>query len=626
MKGYGYRESLCFQNGTSDTSYEYLGVHREDTDYVFRVWAPRADTVYVVGDFNGWSEEHRMMLIDGGIWECAISAENICEGDLYKYKIESGGRVFLKADPYAFCTEQPPNTASVVCDLAGYGWRDDGWLSYRRKKSKSFYSEPMNIYEIHSTSWKRHEDGTLYSWSELATELGTYVKQMGYTHIELMPIAEHPFECSWGYQTCSYFAPTSRLGSPHDFMRFVDSMHEAGIGVLMDWVPAHFPKEDYALVEFDGQPLYEYEKESRRENLRWGTRYFDLGKKEVISFLISNALFWLRVYHIDGLRVDAVSSMIYLDYDRTSGEWTPNVHGDNRALEGINFCQKLNACVKKHFPDVLMVAKESTTWKSVTMNDGEALGFDMKWNMGWTNDTLSYASLDPVFRKYEHEKITFPSTYAFSERYVLPVSHDEVTHGKRSFLDRAVGDYDQKFASARLFFGYQMTFPGKKLLFMGAEIGQFKEWEHMSSVEWFLLDYDAHAKLQYYVAELNHLYLESPPLWQKDGTCDGFAWIDANDRDHSVISYRRIAQDNKELIIVLNFTPVMREGYRIGVCEKGSYKTIFNSDEERFGGRGTVKKTVYSSENLNQGNCSESIRLDIPPLSIVILSREENDS
>ena len=517
----GRMEALRFNEGTSDNSYEYLGVHREDTDYVFRVWAPRADTVCVVGDFNAWNDTNQMMLAEGGIWECSIPAENIHEGDLYKYKIKSGERIFYKSDPYAFCAGHPPETASVICDISGYKWRDSGWLSYRRKTSGG-YSEPINIYRLHATSWKRHEDGSHYSWSELSTELATYVKQMGYTHIELMPIAEHFLEDSFGYRVDSYYAPNARLGSPQDFMRFVDSMHEAGIGVIMDWIPTHFSKEEYALIEFDGQPLYEYAQESQAGNTRFEARYFDLSKNEVKSFLISNALFWLRVYHIDGLRAD--NELLITDRDK-------------RNIDETEFFGELEELLRRYFPDVIFSYKSET--------------------LGLTLDNSK-----------------------------------------------------ESLAQIRLSIGHHMTLCGEKLLLMGTEIGQTSKWYDMPPMEWSLLYDDAYALLQYYVAELNHFYLRSPQLWQNAVIAD----IEQGD----VISYRRTDGSNKDLIVVLNFTAAMREGYVIEVGENGSYKTVLSSDEKRFGGNGTIIESLFYSEK-------GKIKLDIPPLSLLILIREDGE-
>ena len=614
-----------FHQGTNYAAYEYLGVHRTENGYVFRVWAPNADSIMLTGDFNDWADNVPLERVtEGGIWEVTLEGDYVKPGDKYKYKIYGCGQVHYKADPYATKSELPPATASVVPDDEEYTWRDAGWLEFRRRTGPEFYSKPMNIYEMHLGSWKRHEDGTPYSYTELASELTSYVKQMGYTHIEIMPVTEYPSEGSWGYQVCSYFAPTARYGEPNDFKGFVDSMHEAGIGVILDWVPAHFPKDRHGLYEFDGKPLYEYQGWDRIEHEGWGTRRFDVGREEVQSFLISSASYWLREFHIDALRVDAVASMIYLDYDKRPGEWVPNRDGSNRCEEAIAFFRKLNMHIKGEFPDVLMIAEESTAWANLTTFDNGGLGFDAKWNMGWMNDTLSYAELDPIYRKYHHEKINFSLTYAFGEKYILPISHDEVVHGKKSFLDKSSGDYWRKFAGARALFGYMMTHPGKKLMFMGSEIGQFREWDYEGEIEWFLLEYGAHAKFQRYVAELNQLYLASPELWQVDDGWDGFAWVDADNRDQSIVSYRRIAKDKSELEIIINFTPVAYEDYVIGVSEAGEYEELINSDDERFGGSGVVNKGVLVAEDEGAHGLPSSLRLRIPPLAMTIIKRKTN--
>ena len=613
-----------FHQGTNYYAYDYLGVHKTDDGFVFRVWAPNADAIMLVGDFNDWSDNLPLSRInDGGIWEIGVADGSVKLGDKYKYKIYGCGQVHYKADPYARRTELPPDTASVVECESDYQWRDEGWLKYRRKTAVNFYKNPMNIYELHLGSWKRHEDGTPYSYTELACELSTYVKQMGYTHIEIMPVTEHPFDGSWGYQVGSYFAPTARYGTPDEFRGFVDTMHEAGIGVILDWVPAHFPKDRFGLYEFDGKPLYEYQGWDRIEHEGWGTRRFDVGREEVQSFLISSASYWIREFHIDALRVDAVASMIYLDYDKRPGEWVPNPDGSNRCLEAIAFFRKLNSHIKGEFPDVLMIAEESTAWGNVTTFDNGGLGFDMKWNMGWMNDTLSYAELDPVYRKYHHDKVTFSLTYAFGEKYALPISHDEVVHGKKSFLDKMSGDYWQKFASARAFYGYMMTHPGKKLFFMGSEIGQFREWDYEGEIEWFLLEYDAHAKFQRFVAEINQLYLASPQLWQRDDSWNGFSWIDADNKDQSIVSYRRTDDSGQELLVLINFTPVAYEDFIVGVSKEGKYEEILNSDDERFGGSGVINTGELKTQKFRAHGFEDSIRLRVPPLAITVLKQKK---
>ncbi len=616
-----------FHQGTNYMAYDYMGVHQTETGFVFRVWAPNAERVYVVGDFNEWSETDSMNHItDGGIWEVMISAERIGIGHRYKYKIIGSGKTVYKADPYGVMTESPTETASLVQILDGYAWRDGGWLAYRKKKAGKIASEPMNIYEVHLGSWKRHEDGSYYTYEELARELSVYVKQMGYTHIELMPVMEHPFDGSWGYQICSYYAPSSRFGTPHDFMAFVDSMHEAGVGVILDWVPAHFPKDEHGLYEFDGRPLYEYQGADRMEHEGWGTRRFDVGRNEVQSFLVSNAMFWVEKYHADGLRVDAVASMLYLDYDKAPGQWIPNEYGDHRCLEAIAFFQKLNSCMKEYHPDVLMIAEESTAWPHVTGFADGGLGFDLKWNMGWMNDTLDYARLDPVYRKYHHEKTTFSLTYAFSESFLLPLSHDEVVHEKGSLMEKVPGDYWQKFATARAFFGYMMTHPGKKLSFMGNEIGQFAEWNHADQLDWFLLDYEAHAKYQRYIADLNHLYLSTPALWEVDDSWEGFRWIDPDNRNHSLLSYRRMDKKGREVLVIINFTPVAREDYLIGVPTSEKYEEIFNSDDEAYGGSGVVNCGEMAAQARHCNHLPNALSLRIPPLGMIILQGKKKKS
>lgn len=607
-----------FHQGTTTHAYDYLGVHRENGRYVFRVWAPNADYVAVAGDFNGWDSNALPMtrITKAGIWEAVADGE--LEGQKYKYFIRNGGKELFKADPYGTFCEEPPETASIIFDISSYTWQDASFLKYRKKKytREAVGSSPLNIYEVHPASWKKHPDGTLLTWRELAEDLSVYVKQMGYTHVELMPVAEHPFDGSWGYQVCGYFAPTSRFGTPLDFMAFVDKMHEAGIGVILDWVPAHFPKDAHGLCEFDGQPLYEYQGSDRMEHEGWGTRRFDVGREEVQSFLVSNAYYWIEKYHVDGLRVDAVASMLYLDYDKRPGEWVPNVYGTNKCLEAVAFFGKLNGSLAKDHPDVMTIAEESTAFANVTGFDNGGLGFTMKWNMGWMNDTLSYAEEDPLFRKYHHNKINFSLSYAFSEKYLLPISHDEVVHGKKSFLDRMPGDYENKFAGARAFLGYMMTHPGKKLLFMGCEIGQFTEWDYKGSVEWFLTDYEKHAELQEYTAELNSFYLENPQLWEQDDSWEGFRWIDADNADQSVASYRRIDKKGRELAVIINFTPVEYPDYLLAVPD-GLWREVFNSDAKRFGGGDRTNEGTLRTEPCMLKDYERAIRIKLPPLSMV---------
>ncbi len=621
--------AYLFHQGTNFCAYDYLGAHRieEGGGFVFRVWAPNAEAVFVAGSFNNWDNSMPMTRIsEKGVWEYYDKEARAKEGDLYKFKIWSYGRELYKADPYARYCEKPPETASVLYE-SRYKWRDAGWLKYRKKFAKNFFGEPINIYEMHLGSWKKKGEGEedYLSYMEIAEELSVYVKQMGYTHVELMPVSEHPFGGSWGYQVCGYYAPSARYGAPDDFRAFVDKMHEAGIGVIVDWVPAHFPKDAHGLYEFDGRPLYEYQGADRIEHEGWGTRRFDVGREEVQSFLISNALWWLSDFHIDGLRVDAVASMLYLDYDKKPGEWVPNVYGDNKCLEAMAFFKKLNGAIKDKYPDTLMIAEESTAFSNVTGFENDGLGFDMKWNMGWMNDTLEYAKLDPIFRKYHHNKMTFSLTYAFSERYVLPISHDEVVHGKLSFLDRMPGSYEEKFAGARVFAAYMMTHPGKKLTFMGSEIGQFREWDYKGEIEWFLLDYEMHAKLQRYYSDLNHFYLKNSPLWKLDSTWDGFEWINADDGDNSVLSYIRRDGEGKELIILLNFTPVVRS-YEIGVSERGIYEEVFNSDDEKYGGSGILNSEPLKTFGRPNRGRLYSLSVELPPLGAVILEKTKENN
>lgn len=608
-------------------AFDYLGAHRVGNRFVFRVWAPNADYVSVCGDFTDWKTDLLPMwrVTENGVWEISIESLRVSEGDKYKFFIRNGSRELYKADPYAVCSEPAPKTASVICDLDGYQWRDAGWLSYRREHFTRAEAprQPINVYELHAGSWRRHPDGSPYSYRELAADLVTYVKQMGYTHIELLPIMEHPFEGSWGYQLCSYFAPSARFGSPQDLMFFIDTMHEAGIGVILDWVPAHFPKDDHGLFEFDGQPLYEYSDLSRMEHRVWGTRFFDLGRPEVQSFLLSSAAFWAEKYHVDGIRTDAVASMLYLDFDRAEGEWTPNRFGDNRNLEAFAFFEKLNGGLSRDLPDVMTFAEDSSVCRGIT-DLYSGLGFTFKWNLGWMNESLFYLSQDPLFRKYHHQRIIYPVSYAFDERFILPISHDEVTHGKRSLIGRTAGGYEQKFAEVRSFMTFMMTYPGKKLTFMGNELGQFDEWDHTKALNWELLNYGMHAALQLFFAALNHFYLESPALWQADADPKGFCWIDADNSEQSILSYRRIDDRGRELVTVINFTPVLRKELLVRVPSEGIYEEVFNSDELRFGGEGVTNTGKLRTENTLLSE--PAIRITLPASGAVILRRTRKGS
>ena len=612
-----------FLKGQNFKAYEFLGCHRHTRDekdgFVFRVWAPHAKSVRVVGDFNGWDTDTKPMeKLSGGIWEYFSAKPEIY--DCYKYYIErADGSFVYKSDPYAFHMETRPANASKVYPLEGYRWKDSAYRS--GKSNKKYLQNPVNIYELHFGSWKRHEDGSLFSYLEMADRLIPYVKKMGYTHIELMPISEYPFDPSWGYQVTGYYAPTSRYGTPLDFMKFIDRCHQAGIGVILDWVAAHFPKDENGLYEFDGQCLYEYADPLKNEHPDWNTRIFDYGKNEVICFLISNAVYWIEKYHIDGLRVDAVASMLYLDYGKRDGQWRANIHGSNENIEAIAFLRKLNTAVFEASKSVLMIAEESTAFPMVTKPgyDG-GLGFNFKWNMGWMNDMLEYMSLDPLFRKNKHKNITFSLTYAFSENYILPLSHDEVVHGKCSMIGKMPGDYDEKFHQLRAFYGYMMAHPCKKLNFMGNEFAQFIEWDFSKELDWNLLEFDRHRQMQEFVRQLNFFYLEHAALWQNDTDWEGFDWISNDDNEQSIIAFRRIDKKKNELIAVCNFCPVKREHYRIGVPVPGDYCPVFSSDAEEFGGTGTELVTVQS-DDIPMHGYSQSVELTIPPVSAVYYER-----
>lgn len=610
-----------FHQGTNYRSYAYLGAHRlRGGGYVFRVWAPNADAVFLTGDFNGWGDDTPMEKQPGGVWTASLPEARFGEGGKYKFLIERSGVRRYKADPYAFCSETGDKTASVYCALDGYEWRDGAYMESRsrnRAEDDAMPPLPVNIYEVHLGSWKRRPDGSYLTYRELADELSAYAADMGYTHVELMPVAEHPFDGSWGYQVCGYYAPTSRFGTPQDFMYFVDTMHARGLGVILDWVPAHFPKDAHGLYEFDGGPLYEYQGADRQEHREWGTRAFDVGRTEVQSFLVSNALFWFDKYHIDGLRIDAVASMLYLDYGRRPGEWNPNPDGSNINRESVAFFQKLNGAVRAHYPDVLMIAEESTAYPQVTSRAG--LGFSMKWNMGWMNDTLAYVAADPIYRRGLHDKMTFSLMYAFSENYVLPISHDEVVHGKKSLLDKMSGGYEQKFATMRAYLCYMMAHPGKKLLFMGCEFGQFREWDYASSLEWFMLDYEMHAKLRSFVRTLNRFYLDTPPLWELDRSWEGFCWTAADRRDDNVLVFERIAGDGSAVVFAANFSGAPRRDYPVPVRTAGVYRELLSSDDRAFGGAGGVNGGALPSEPAPDGGVC--VRLYLPPLTAVFLKR-----
>ena len=614
-----------YKQGNNYEAQRFFGSHLTEQGgekgVMFRVWAPHATAVSVVGDFNSWKPgSHPMKKSDGAsIWELFIPGMK--EFDVYKYCVTTrAGDLVFKADPYALHAETRPSNGSKVYDLSGFGWTDSQWMD--AQKARDHINGPMNIYEMHAGSWKMKQDPEdkdkyiPYNYSELADLLIPYITDMGYTHVELLPIMEYPYDGSWGYQVSGYFAPTSRYGTPKDLMAFVDKMHRAGIGVIMDWVPAHFPKDQFGLYMFDGEPCYEDPNPRRGEHKEWGTMVFNFGMKEVQSFLISSALYWLEQYHIDGLRVDAVASMLYLDYNRRDGEWEQNVNGGKENLEAIDFLRKLNTAILTRHPEKYMIAEESTAWPNVTKpaKDG-GLGFNFKWNMGWMNDMLSYMKTDPLFRSYNHNKVTFSFFYAFSENFVLPISHDEVVHGKCSLINKMPGEYDDKFANLRTFYGYMMAHPGKKLLFMGQEFGQFNEWYEAKPLDWMLLDYDKHKELQLYVKTLNQFYKDQPAFWQVDYSWEGFQWIVPDDYQQSIVAFLRKDAAGKQILVVCNFTPILREGYTMGAPVSGSYKEILNSDDAAFGGSGKYHNKNIRSKKAPKHGFDQSITLTLPPLS-----------
>ncbi len=609
-----------FRQGTNFESYRFFGAHPTEEKgvkgYVFRVWADNAGSVSVIGSFNGWNPDAHPLHLENGIWEGFIPEVKVY--DKYKFHIVSKqGEIFDKADPYAFHGGTGVETESRIYDPNGYPWGDDAWLKNRKKANP--YREPMNVYEVHAGSWRRYKDGNPFSYRKLAEELIPYVREMGYTHIELLPITEHPLEESWGYQCCSYFAPTSRFGTPHDLMYFVDECHKQGIGVLLDWVPSHYPKDAHGLYRFDGEYQYEYKSHEKREQPQWGTVVFDYGRPEVQSFLISSALFWLEQYHIDGLRVDAVTSMLYLSFGKDFE--VKNAEGTDENKEAVAFLQKLNAAVHSRLPDALMIAEESTSWAKVTKNpDQGGLGFNFKWNMGWMNDMLDYIELDPFFRKDHHNYLTFSFMYAFSENYVLPISHDEVVHGKKSLLDKIPGPYENKFAGFRAFLSYMYTHPGKKLLFMGSEYGPFREWDFENELEWFMLDYEPHRKLKDFTRAVNLFYLAHPALWEDDCAPEGFEWISPDDNRNNVVVFLRKCPE-EELVIAVNFSPQRWENYRFGLPKFGKYEEIFNSDDVAFGGSGIKNPDIITNRIPWHGR-NYSTEVTLPPLGAIVLKRK----
>lgn len=616
--------TYLFHEGTNYFSYLTLGaqliVEQLGSGVRFAVWAPHAREVRVVGDFNHWNGcHHRMVKVnDGGIWSIFIN--DVKEGDLYKYEIHTQrGEVLLKSDPYGFFAEQRPNTASVVYNLQNYNWQDEDWQ--REKRCINLFQQPILIYEVHLGSWRRKENNNFLSYYELANQLIDYVLEMGYTHIELMPITEHPLDGSWGYQTTGYFSATSRFGSPRDLMYFIDQCHQRGIGVILDFVPGHYCLDAHGLSFFDGTPLFENENPLRSENKQWGTANFDFTKPEVWSFLISSAVFWLDVFHIDGFRVDAVANMLYLDYAKQPGQWVSNIYGGNENLEAVAFMKKLNEVIFEHFPNTLMIAEESSQWPMITQPTYiGGLGYNFKWNMGWMNDILEYMQLDSIHKKWYHNKLTFSFMYTYSENYFLPLSHDEVVHGKKSLLNKMPGNYWEKFANLRLLYSYMFSHPGKKLLFMGGEFGQFSEWQCEQSLDWHLLNYDMHKKLHTFAKDLNHFYRNHRSLWELDHDVRGLDLIDANDSNQSIITLmRRGKSANDYLIVVCNFTPIPRYNYRIGVPQLVTYQEVFNSDAAEYGGSNFRNNAILSAENMQWHNKPYSLEVNIPPLAAIFI-------
>ncbi|MGP0073136.1 MAG: 1,4-alpha-glucan branching protein GlgB [Bryobacteraceae bacterium] len=614
--------------GTQYESYRTMGAHIVECLGVegvrFAVWAPNAEVVSVIGDFNEWDERrHNMRLRSGGVWE--IFLPGVGAGTNYKYSVRAPSRGYRqqKADPYGFAMELPPKSASIVCDLAPYQWNDQQWMEARAHKDH--LKEPISIYEVHLGSWLRGPQNSYLSYRELADKLVDYTVQRGYTHLELLPVMEHPYSGSWGYQVVGFYAPTSRFGSPEDFMYFVDRCHQAGLGVIVDWVPGHFPKDAHGLARFDGTALYEHADPRKGEHLEWGTLIFNYGRNEVRTFLISNALFWLKVYHIDGLRVDAVASMLYLDYSRNAGEWIPNMYGGNENLEAVDFLRRFNELAHQ-VPGAMTAAEESTAFTGVSRPTYlNGLGFTMKWNMGWMHDMLNYFANDPVHRKYHHNNITFSMLYAFTENFVLPISHDEVVHGKGALLSKMPGDMWQKFANVRAFLSYMYGHPGKKLLFMGCEIGVWDEWYSERGLPWELLHYDFHRKLQAFVTELNHLYRAHPAFYEVDFHWVGFEWVDFRDVDGSTISFIRRPQSGKPfLLFVCNFTPVPRLHYRVGIPDPGVYREILNSDSEHWGGSNMGNGGYVGSEPISYNGHYHSLSITLPPLAVVVFESPQS--
>ena len=611
-----------FSDGDAVRAYDFLGAHFINLDgrngVIFRVWAPNAITVSLVGDFNNWNQKANYMYkIGGGVWELFI--ENLNEFAVYKFCIETVDHTnILKSDPFAFHCQTRPENASKVFNTNQYVWHDSYWMENRQNTSSP--NKPMNIYEIHAGSWKKYPDGNYFNYQKMADELIPYLKEMNYTHVQLMPLMEYPYDPSWGYQTTGYFAATSRYGTPCDLMALIDRCHMEGIGVIMEIVPSNFPKDDYGLYKFDGTCLYEDNNPKKGQRDSWGTCLFNFQRYEVISFLISAVMFWFDKYHIDGMRIGAVSSMLYLDYGKKDGEWVPNRFGGNENLEAIDFIKRLNKAVHMYHPSALTFAEENTSWPKLTLPIEEGgLGFDYKWNMGWMNDTLHYMSLDPLWRPFNHDNLTFSFFYAFSERFILPISHDEVAHGKGSLISKMPGDYDSKFAGVRAFITYMYAHPGKKLVFMGCEIGQFDEWDSDSGIQWDLLKFEKHNALYTFFKAINKFYIEHKPLYELDNTPKGFEWIHRNDYTQSVIAFRRTDSDGNEIIAVCNFQPTVHENYMIGVPRFGEYEEIFNSDLTEFGGTGVSNTGTLTTVPMKIHGYKQGLSLTLPPLGVIYL-------
>ncbi len=615
-----------FNEGTHRAAYEFLGAHVKEVDGIsgvsFAVWAPHAQRVSVVGAFNAWHGLRHLMRQLGcsGVWEVFIPHLQV--GDWYQFELKTlHGELIRKTDPYAQAMAMRPATDAQVYQ-SHHEWQDKAWLDKRQQWD--WQHQPISIYEVHLGSWQRDEKGDFLSYREIAHRLREYVQEMGFTHVELMPIAEHPLDASWGYQVSGFYAPTSRFGTPDDLRYLIDTLHQADIGVILDWVPGHFPKDAFALARFDGTALYEHEDPRKCEHKEWGTYIFNYGRNEVRSFLISNALYWLKSFHFDGLRVDAVASMLYLDYDRAGGEWIPNEFGGRENLEAVRFLQETNHVVHEQVAGCNIFAEESTSWPMVTKPTYMGgLGFDMKWNMGWMNDTLHYFKLDPLFRRYHHEQLTFSQMYAYSENFVLPLSHDEVVHLKGSLIEKMPGDHWQKKANLRLLFGYQWTHPGKKLLFMGGEFGQWEEWDESRALDWALTEHPDHQGIMHWIKDLNRLYQNEPALYQREFEPSGFEWLDCHDADHSTLSFIR-RSDQGDLIVVLNFTPQPREEYRYGVPEAGVYQEVLNSDSQLYGGANIGNGGEVVSEAIPWQGHRHSIQMTLPPLSAVIFKRRDH--